>query len=198
MDAGYWPMVVFALVGSITPGPVNILALTQSMRQGLTSGLILVAGASVGYTGIVALLANGLHALVLQSAWLLYMRVAAAIYLVHLAWRVARAPAQSITPTDRAAGSSLHAGYTGLISQCINPKAWLYALTGVSLFTSAGQLHSIWLFSLISCLCCAIGVGFWACLGTLLQSHLLTAARQRTANRVLAALLLGTLWPLFA
>ncbi|MBT0568823.1 LysE family translocator [Curvibacter sp. CHRR-16] len=205
MDTAYLPyqphlsMAVFALVGAITPGPVNILALGQSLRYGLPSGLLLVTGASLGYTAIVVLLAYGLQLWALAGPWLLCLQLMAAAYLVYLAWRVAHSPVQTRSPAAedaRPIQGHWRAVQIGAVSQCINPKAWLYALSGVSLYTQHGGFDSVIAFSAISCLCCSLGIGVWAGLGSLAQSHLQSAARQRLANRILALMLLTTLWPL--
>lgn len=204
MQQAYLAMAVFALVGAITPGPVNILAISQSLQHGWHSGLLLVIGASVGYTAIVLLLAVSLQAWVLNPNLLPCLQLLASAYLVHLAWRIAHAPVHTATTqameqtTAATVSGQWRVLQTGLLSQCINPKAWLYALAGVGLYTQHGGLRSVLAFSIISFLGCSLGVGTWAMLGGVLQSHLQSAARQRLANRVLAVLLLATLWPLLA
>jgi threonine/homoserine/homoserine lactone efflux protein len=63
MLAILFSMSVFALIGAITPGPVNIIATSSGVRFGFVRTLPHVSGATVSYTLIVALVGNGLHQL---------------------------------------------------------------------------------------------------------------------------------------
>ena len=47
------PFMLFAFVASITPGPTNILVLSNSARYGLKAALPIILGACVAAAGIV-------------------------------------------------------------------------------------------------------------------------------------------------
>ena len=53
------PFLLFAFVASITPGPTNILVLSNSARYGLKAALPIVLGACMGAAGIVLLVGSG-------------------------------------------------------------------------------------------------------------------------------------------
>ncbi|MCV9917042.1 LysE family transporter, partial [Burkholderia pseudomallei] len=55
-------MAAFALASSITPGPVNIVALSAGARHGLGASLRYAAGATVGFVALFLLIGLGLHA----------------------------------------------------------------------------------------------------------------------------------------
>ena len=56
----YLSMAAFALVSSITPGPVNIVALGAGARHGLAASMRHVSGATIGFTVLLLLIGLGL------------------------------------------------------------------------------------------------------------------------------------------
>jgi len=59
-------MAAFALASSITPGPVNIVALSAGAQFGLRASLRHVTGATLGFTLLLVLIGLGLHELLLR------------------------------------------------------------------------------------------------------------------------------------
>ncbi len=184
----------FALVGAITPGPVNILALRHGSQARPLVAWLYVLGASLSYAAVVWCMGQGAQQLLVRWPGL---RLAAtwlgAGYLLWLAWRLLQAPATTLSAG--APQSSLQpwrAFAQGSAVQSLNPKAWLVALSGVSLFViphgpqAWGALYGFCLVSLTACL---LGVGSWALLGKVLAQWLHTPPRQKMFHRLLAALL---------
>ncbi|HEC0963942.1 TPA: LysE family transporter, partial [Pseudomonas aeruginosa] len=71
------PFLLFAVVASITPGPTNILVLSNSQRHGLAAAWPIVLGACAAVAALILLLGLGLgellrrHPLLQQGlAWL--------------------------------------------------------------------------------------------------------------------------------
>lgn len=52
-------MAAFALASSITPGPVNVVALSAGARHGLAASMRHVTGAIVGFTLLLLLIGFG-------------------------------------------------------------------------------------------------------------------------------------------
>lgn len=169
----------FALVGAITPGPVNVLALRHGSHGPRRQALLYVLGASLSYGAIVALM--GLFAT--QMA-LLLPRLAGsaqwvcAAYLLWLAWKLAQAAPAAAMPDTAGGQTSLSSAFfgpalwrpfiQGVMVQTLNPKAWLFALSAIGVFVPPqstlhdGPLLALCLMSLAACL---VGVGCWALLG---------------------------------
>lgn len=59
-------MAAFALAASISPGPVNIVALASGARHGLRASLGHVAGATLGFCLLLLLCGLGVHQLLLR------------------------------------------------------------------------------------------------------------------------------------
>lgn len=53
------PFLLFAFVASITPGPTNILVLSNSARYGLTAAVPIIFGACASAATIVLLVGSG-------------------------------------------------------------------------------------------------------------------------------------------
>ena len=185
---------LFALIGAITPGPVNLLALRHGESRHTLTALWYVSGASLSYTLVVWLSGTGSHwalhdaALVTQAVrWL------GAAYLLYLAWKIATAPLAPQSPADVQAVGQLWRSFSqGFLTQALNPKAWLVALSGVGLYVLSPHPASgisLGAFSLLSLTACFLGVGAWAWLGGLVTRWLHTPQRQRAFHRSLAALL---------
>ena len=197
MPAVWISMALFALAGAISPGPVNVIASSQGARHGFWRALPHVAGASQSYCAVVLLMGGSMQWL-LQTwpALTTATQYAGALYLLYLAFKIARAPAQALNNANASAQAARwhHDAVQGALIQGLNPKAWLVALSGVSLFVPAGVDASLrlWLFCAISGVVCFGSVACWAALGTLIRQWLQPAHHQRLFNRVMAGLLVLT------
>lgn len=201
-------MASFALVGAITPGPVNVLALRHGSQGARSTALLYVLGASLSYVAVVACMGwasahmlQQLPALAQRAQWL------CAAYLLWLAWRLARSPVAAPSPTaaHRAATargpSPWQALGQGAAVQGLNPKAWLFALSAIGIFVApqgAAAPASLGLLCAISLLACLLGVGCWALLGRVLVRWLRTPQRQQCLQRLLAALLVASVLAMLA
>lgn len=183
-------MFLFALVGAISPGPVNLIAASIGASAGFLRAIPHVAGASVSYTAIVWLAGSGLNRLLItypQSAEVLQYLGAA--YLLYLSVKIGLAkPVTDVRRPQRLSAGIMQ----GVWSQSLNPKAWLVAVSGVSLFVGAGQTAPVLLlvFCSISGVVCFLSVATWAALGKLIGKWLAKATYQVMFNRLMALLLM--------
>ncbi|WP_432459960.1 MULTISPECIES: LysE family translocator [unclassified Agarivorans] len=182
-------MFLFALIGAITPGPVNIIATGAGVNFGFRRALPHVLGASLSYSGVVLLAGLGLNSLSLVMPLLTpILQYLAAAYLLYMALRIGAAPVSQTAQLSLAMPPKL---LEGVLVQGLNPKAWLVAMSGVSLFVSSQQpaFYYLLVFCLVSFIVCLFGVGAWAALGTLISSFLATPRRMRGFNLLMASLL---------
>lgn len=193
----------FALVGAITPGPVNVPALRHGSQRARQPALGYVLGARLSYGAVVACmglasapLLQQLPQLAQAAQWL------CAAYLLWLACRLASAkhtasssvPASAAMPIGRAFAQ-------GVAVQTLNPKAWLFALSAVGLFVLpyGGQTTDrLGLLCAVSLVACMVGVGCWALLGRTLVRLLQTPLRQQRLHQALAALLVFSVLSMLA
>ena len=181
-------MVVFAFVGAATPGPVNLLAVSTSMNFGLRTATSHVLGASVSYALIVfccgCLMQFFIHWLPQAQNMMLYLGSA---YLLYLSCKLYLSPLPELGDShSQNAGAKV-----GALAQLLNPKAWLFALSGINLFVSSHENYhyALGLFTLVSLVICFIGVGLWAMMGQALAHYLENTHLRHYFNQGMAVLL---------
>lgn len=178
-------MAAFALVASLSPGPVNLVGFNTGLTHGWRPALRHVAGATLGFVVLLLAVGLGLHEVLATWPLLLdVLRLAGALFLLYLAWKLARAPG------DLGTGRLAHCpGFRdGALLQCLNPKAWLAAAAGVALFVGEDR-GRLALFAGLYLVICFASLACWAVAGELLRGRALSARRLQLLNRALAALL---------
>lgn len=181
-------MAAFALASSISPGPVNIVALSAGAQFGLRQAMRHVSGATIGFTLLLLLIGLGLSELLLRWPWLTQsIRLAGVAFLLYMAYRLAAADGRLNADKPAMRPSMLY----GAAMQWLNPKAWLASVAGMGLFAAAGDAPSVWRFAAIYFVICYASLACWAYAGTFLQDYLSNASRVRLFNRIMAALLAG-------
>ncbi|MFC6338159.1 LysE family translocator [Pseudomonas sp. CCM 7891] len=188
------PFLLFAFVASITPGPTNILVLSNSARYGFKAALPIILGACAGAAAIVLLVGCGIGQSLMQFTKVqAAMQWAGIIWLSYLAWQIFSAKPYAIGPGTEQKPLGL-IGAAGL--QLVNPKTWMMALAVISVFAGNGderQAHVVYLslvFFLISMPC----LGTWALLGIGSARVLRSPKAMKRFNQGMALLLLGSTW----
>ncbi|MBD8573886.1 LysE family translocator [Pseudomonas syringae] len=181
-------MATFALASSITPGPVNIVALSAGVRFGLRASLRHVLGAILGFTVLLVLIGFGLNETLQQWPFLTRLiQWAGVVFLLYMAFRLAGDDGRLSIEQAQARPTFMH----GALMQWLNPKAWLASIAGMGVFVADGQPHLIWQFAAIYLVVCYLSLACWAVAGVHLSQYLQSAARVRLFNRVMALLLVA-------
>ncbi|WP_295478073.1 LysE family translocator [uncultured Pseudomonas sp.] len=181
-------MATFALASSITPGPVNIVALSAGLRFGFGASMRHVLGATLGFTLLLVLIGFGLHETLQQWPFLTRgIQWAGVAFLLYMACKLATDDGRLSVEHARARPTML----TGAIMQWLNPKAWLACIAGMGAFVGDGQAVLIWQFAGLYLVICYLSLGCWAYAGARLSRYLDRPARIRGFNRCMAASLLG-------
>ncbi|RBJ85972.1 LysE family translocator [Pseudomonas sp. MWU12-2534b] len=179
-------MAAFALAASITPGPVNIVALGSGARFGFRASLRHVTGATLGFVLLLVLIGLGLHELLRQWPILTQgIRLFGVAFLLYMAWKLARDEGR----LDADAAARAPSAWYGALMQWLNPKAWLACVAGMGAFAADGDLGLVWLFAGLYLLICYLSIACWAYVGSCLRHYLSDPAQMRLFNRSMAALL---------
>ncbi|NRA17460.1 MAG: LysE family translocator [Oceanospirillaceae bacterium] len=190
-------MAVFALIGAVSPGPVNIMATSSSVNFGFKRTLPHVLGASLSYAAIVFLVGIGLNQLLSEHPQITdLLKYIGATFLLYMSYKIATAAADdSENITHKRAPTILEGG----LAQGLNPKAWLVSMSGVSIFVTPNDPASLYviIFSLLSFIICLFGVGTWAVAGSLISDMLSEKRHQVTFNRIMGLLLSLTVVSIF-
>ena len=170
----YLSMAGFALAASISPGPVNVVALSSGASHGLRATLHHVTGATLGFVLLLVLAGLGLAELLRGwPAATMLTRWAGMAFLLWMGWKLWKSDGGIADDEPPPAPSVLQ----GAAMQWLNPKAWVAALAGVGAY--AGDDFVI----------CYLSVGCWAYAGARLRHLLADGRRMRLFNRAMAALL---------
>jgi threonine/homoserine/homoserine lactone efflux protein len=181
-------MAAFALASSITPGPVNIVALSAGARFGFWPSMRHVLGATLGFTLLLILIGFGLHETLREWPFLTRLiQWAGVAFLLYMALRLALDNGE-LSVRQAAARPSL--AY-GALMQWLNPKAWLASIAGMGVFVANGEARLIWQFSAIYFVVCYASLGCWAGAGSFLRQSVRHPAGMRLFNKVMAALLVA-------
>lgn len=182
-------MAAFALAASISPGPVNLVALSSGAQHGLRASMAHVTGATVGFTVLLLLTGFGLHELTARLPYLVAaIQWAGVAFLLFMAWKLAADDGRLGDGTSSKGPSLLY----GAAMQWLNPKAWLAAIAGMGAYAAGGDAARIWLFGMIYFAICYASIACWAYAGAFLRHYLQDARRVRLLNRGMAALLVAS------
>ncbi|SMG36539.1 LysE family translocator [Paraburkholderia susongensis] len=179
-------MAAFALACSISPGPVNVVALSAGAQHGLAATLRHVTGATVGFTVLLLLIGLGLHELLAHFPKLIeIVKWVGVGFLLYMAYKLAVDNGQlGADKPDRGPSFAY-----GAAMQWLNPKAWLASLAGMGAYAANGDGRLVWQFAALYFVICYVSIASWAYAGTFLRQHLREAKRVRLFNRVMATLL---------
>ena len=90
----YLAYVLACILITIIPGPTVTLIIANSLTHGTRAGLLNVAGTQLGLAIMLGVLLVGLSSVIAaMGVWFDYVRIAGAIYLVWLGWKLLRANA---------------------------------------------------------------------------------------------------------
>jgi threonine/homoserine/homoserine lactone efflux protein len=190
-------LTIFAFVASITPGPANFLLLASGVNFGFVRTLPQVFGIGAGFVSLLLGVGLGLGA-VLSAFPALHaaLKIAACVYLLWLAWRIAMSRSMS---AGGASGPRPAKFAESAIFPWINPKAWVIALTAMAVYTDPkAPFVSVILITIAFGAINLPSIAAWAAFGSALRGFLADPRRLKWFNISMGVLLAATLWPMLA
>jgi threonine/homoserine/homoserine lactone efflux protein len=190
------PLVLFALVMCLTPGPNVVLATASAANFGFRRTLRQIAGVTVGFG--VQVLAAGLGlAGLFQAEPRLHtaLKVLGAAYLLYLAWRIATAAPAAAGARARPLGF-----VEGALVTWVNPKGWVTTIGALAAFTrlDGEVLLQTVVIALVLAAACGGSLLLWAGFGAAIARWLERPAARRAFNGAMGGLLVLSLVPVFA
>ncbi len=185
----------FALVATISPGGATTLATASGTRFGFRPSIPLLAGMAAALATLAAAAALGLAGVMTAVPGLqLVVRIAGTVYLLWLAWGIARSGPPKDTDLTRP-----RTFFTGALLLWLNPKAWAMTLSAAAAFTRPGtgaaQLTGV--LGVCFAIAAATSLTLWCAAGTVLARLLRTDRQWRAVNAVLATLLIASIIPMW-
>ena len=188
----YLAYIAACFVIAIIPGPTVTVIIANSLAHGTRAGLLNVAGTQAGLGVMMAILVVGLSSIIAAMSWLFdWLRVAGAIYLVYLGWKLLRSPEAL---ADAKAASVPRGGFflQGFLVLMANPKAlfWFGAFIPQFIDPKGNYVAQIVLLGVTAMAVAAISDGAYAVL-TGRASQWLSRSRIRVVSRVSGCFLVG-------
>ena len=186
--------IAFAAATLFTPGPNNIMLMASGLNYGFRRTLPHVAGVTIGFSFLVAVIGLGLGAVFAAYPVLhTILKYAGAAYLIYLAIVIALSgPADTDGSGERKPMTFLGAA----MFQWVNVKGWVIAVGAITAYAAIAAYPLN--IAALSILLFVIGLGSsltWVLLGTSLQAVVKSPRAVRIFNVVMAVLLLASLYP---
>ncbi len=175
----------YNIITSITPGPMNIIAMNVAGNQGVRGGRSIYAGLILGLTVVILLCGLFSSTLVAILPNLIqYMRFIGSAYIMWIAWVILRSRPESVD------GQSTELNFNrAFLLQFINVKAYIWAITVYSLYVlpTKPSISIIVAFAGLMLFIAVLCAMIWAFFGVILSSFL--QKYWRAANVIMAVML---------
>ena len=179
----------FAVIAAFTPGPNNLLLAASGANFGIRRTIPHVLGIVSGLPLLVLAVGLGLGTLFQRHPEVhTVLKFGGAAFLVYLAWRIATAGHGT---AETAPGRPLTFLEAALF-QWVNPKAWIFAISGIATYTTVGGRASVEI-GVILAICVLVTIDAtiaWTGFGVGLNRFLQKSPRMLRAFNVGMALLL--------
>jgi len=196
MSDSVFPLVLFALASTLSPGGANMLATASGAQFGFRRSVPLLTGIALGLACLAAASAAGLGSLLLAAPSLqLAMKLTGSAYLLWLAWKIGRSGPPALK-SDLAQPTRFWGG-AGLLM--LNPKGWAMALGAAASFAllARGPLQLALLLGGIFGLAEILSLSLWCVAGLVLARWLTRTWHWRLVNGILGLLLAVSIVPMW-
>lgn len=183
-------LVAFALVGSVSPGPNNTVLWASGMRFGFRRTIPHVLGTALGIGALIIGVAAGIGVLLRAVPALeLVLKLIGSLYLLYVAYLVLGSGAVGRTHVSHPLNLLQAVGF-----QCVNPKAWIFAVAAVGAFLPPALHHVVGVIFVTGILMLVVvaSSSIWAAGGAALGRVVDDERTRRTISLVLAVLLVAS------
>ncbi|MEJ2433289.1 MAG: LysE family translocator [Pseudolabrys sp.] len=191
----FLPLVAFAFVMAFTPGPNNIMLAASGVNFGFARTVPHVAGVIIGFLVLLMACGAGLGlAFAAVPALQVALKVAGALYMLWLAWKVAHAhqAGESGQPPARP-----FTFLQAVAFQWVNPKAVVASLSAIAIYVRPGHAYQDFAVLLAVLMLATVGsASTWTGFGVALRRLLRDPAHARLFNIAMALLLVASIVPM--
>ncbi|MGZ9718854.1 LysE family translocator [Rhizobium miluonense] len=190
------PLILFALVSTITPGGATTLATASGAHFGFRRSIPVMAGFAFGLGSMAGAAAAGLGGVLMALPMLqIAMKTVGSLYLIWLAVRIGR----SGRPREARQMAKPTGFFAGVWMLWHNPKGWAMTMGAAPSFAALADSPArlAILLGVTFCLIAAFSLAVWCVLGQMLGHFLKTAWQWRAINISLACLLVISIAPMW-
>ena len=182
----FFAFMSYVVISSFTPGPVNIISMSNSSKYGFKKSIPFSAGATTAFFVIFSLCgffsASLFHLIPSIESIMVYIGAA---YILWLAYSIYTSKPKNDSQDHRKTTSYI----PGFLFQFVNPKGIIYAITTVATFVTPYYKSGPIVFVFAATLSAIIFIAnsSWALFGTVFQKFL--AEHSKLTNTIMALLL---------
>lgn len=187
----------FTLSTSISPGPNNIMLLSSGLTFGYKKTIPHMTGVFLGFPVMVLVIGLGMGALFEKFPIVLtVLKIVGILYLFWMAYKIANN--SSSYDVDENSKSQPFSFVQAAMFQWVNPKAWIMAITSVSVFVTSNEhgITQVIIISIIYFLSGCISCNSWAFGGTILKKFIKSEKSVQRLNILMAILLIASVLPI--
>ncbi|WP_163509126.1 LysE family translocator [Fodinicola acaciae] len=180
-------LAVFSLVSSGSPGPNNILLWASGLRFGLGRTVAHIVGTPLGIGAMAVTVAAGVGVFVTTVPAVAFaLKLAGSLYLLYLAYRIAVSDAMRRAEIAKPLGVGRAVAF-----QCVNAKAWIFVLAGISAFRPAGLPVAVGSVLVVATMMIVVllAAAAWAAGGSVINRVVSNERAHRVISVILAVLL---------
>jgi threonine/homoserine/homoserine lactone efflux protein len=170
-----------------------VMLLTSGANYGIVRSAPHILGVNLGFSFMVLAVGVGAGAIFTTIPQLqIFLRIAGIVYLLYLAWQIAKSAPMT---NDGAIGAPM--SFLGAAAfQWVNPKAWVMVMGAITTFVpSGGSWHSVAPFALIFGLVNLPCIIAWVVFGVGIRYFLTKLWYVRVFNYIMSAILCFSLYP---
>lgn len=176
----------YVFITTFTPGPNNIMSMSNASRYGFLKSLPFNVGIFIGFLIILALsslFSVSLFAVIPSIKPV--MTVIGAVYILWLAWKTYHSKPPSSSSDEKQTNTMT----AGLLLQFVNPKVILFSITTLSTFIVPyyNSVYIVMLFGVFLAFVGFVSTCCWSLFGAVFQRFL--HSHQKLINSVMALLL---------
>lgn len=181
----WFSFLTYAVITAATPGPNNIMSMSNGVRKGFRGAFPFNLGILTGFTMVMilcTLFCSLLASLIPKIKT--PMLILGAAYMLYLAWEIFRS--SGLIEEDHSKSGFL----SGLLLQFINPKIYIYCIMSMEAYILplySGQPLTLLFFDLLLSLIGFVFTIAWTVFGSVFQT--LFSRHARVVNTILALLL---------
>jgi threonine/homoserine/homoserine lactone efflux protein len=161
----------YVFVTTFTPGPNNIMSMTNGNNFGYKNTLNFILGVTSGFA-VIMILCNYLNLLLIGfiPKMKIFMDILGVAYMLYLAVKILKSSSNAHNEQNK----SLNTFTAGMTMQFVNPKGILYGITVTSSFILPyyNDIGTLLLFSLFLAFIAFLATSCWALFGSLFQKFL--------------------------
>lgn len=187
----------FTISTVTTPGPNNIMLLSSGLTFGYKKTIPHMSGIIVGFPFMVVLVGLGMGVIFEKFPVILsILKIVGILYLFWMAFKIANNT--SAYEVNKGQKSEPFTFFQAAIFQWVNPKAWIMAITAISIFVTANENSYLQVITIafIYFLSSIISANSWAFGGVVLKKFIKNESSVKKLNIIMAILLIASVLPI--